>query len=43
VPDWVVATEAPLPRNANGKIQKDDLRRLAACHVAATPRRKTGR
>jgi long-chain acyl-CoA synthetase len=43
VPDWVVVTEAPLPRNANGKIQKDELRRLAASHVAATPRRKTGR
>jgi acyl-CoA synthetase (AMP-forming)/AMP-acid ligase II len=43
VPDWVVVTDAPLPRNANGKIQKDELRRLAASHVAATPRRKTGR
>ena len=43
VPDRVVITDGPLPRNANGKIQKDELRRLAASHVAATPRRKAGR
>jgi long-chain acyl-CoA synthetase len=42
VPDWVVVTDAPLPRNANGKIQKDQLRQMAERHVAATPRQKTG-
>jgi len=42
VPDWVVITDGPLPRNANGKIQKDRLRDLAERHVASTPRPKTG-
>lgn len=42
VPDWVIVTDAPLPHNANGKIQKHELRRLAERHIAAMPRRKTG-
>jgi acyl-CoA synthetase (AMP-forming)/AMP-acid ligase II len=42
VPDWVVITDGPLPRNANGKIQKDQLRQMAERHVADTPRRRTG-
>jgi acyl-CoA synthetase (AMP-forming)/AMP-acid ligase II len=29
VPDWIVVTDEPLPRNANGKIQKAELRQLA--------------
>jgi len=38
VPDWVVLSEEPLPRNANGKIQKAELRELAARHVAVSAR-----
>ncbi|MDR3534215.1 MAG: class I adenylate-forming enzyme family protein [Rhodopila sp.] len=38
VPDWVVVSEEPLPRNANGKIQKDQLRRQAEVVVATTDR-----
>lgn len=38
VPDWVVVSEEPLPRNANGKIQKAELREHAARHVATTVR-----
>ena len=38
VPDWVVLSEQPLPRNANGKIQKAELRQMAARHVAAAAR-----
>ncbi len=38
VPDWVVLSEEPLPRNANGKIQKAELRLLAARHVASAAR-----
>ena len=34
VPDWVVVSDEPLPRNANGKIQKDQLRRQAEAHVS---------
>ena len=29
VPDYVVMVNGPLPRNANGKIQKDWLREMA--------------
>ena len=39
VPDWVVVSDAPLPRNANGKIQKDQLRRQAEQHLAGAARR----
>ena len=38
VPDWVVLSEEPLPRNANGKIQKAALREMAARHVATAAR-----
>ena len=38
VPDWVVVSEDPLPRNANGKIQKDQLRRMAEAHAAHAAR-----
>lgn len=38
VPDWVVVSEEPLPRNANGKIQKDQLRRQAERYVAGASR-----
>ena len=38
VPDWVVVTGEPLPRNANGKIQKAVLREHAARHVATAAR-----
>lgn len=38
VPDWVVLSEEPLPRNANGKVQKAELRQLAARHVVTAAR-----
>jgi acyl-coenzyme A synthetase/AMP-(fatty) acid ligase len=33
-----VVSEDPLPRNANGKIQKDQLRRMAEAHAAHAAR-----
>jgi long-chain acyl-CoA synthetase len=38
VPDWVLVSDEPLPRNANGKIRKDQLRRRAAQDLAGAPR-----
>jgi acyl-CoA synthetase (AMP-forming)/AMP-acid ligase II len=42
VPDWVVVLDGPLPRNANGKIQKDQLRRIAQEYVAQAARSRSG-
>jgi len=41
VPDWVVVSPAPLPRNANGKIQKAELRTMAERFVATAGRPKS--
>jgi len=38
VPDWVVVSDRPLPRNANGKLQKDQLRQQAEQQLANAPR-----
>jgi long-chain acyl-CoA synthetase len=38
VPDWVVVSDEPLPRNANGKMQKAELRERAARHIASVGR-----
>jgi acyl-CoA synthetase (AMP-forming)/AMP-acid ligase II len=38
VPDWVIVSDEALPRNANGKIQKDQLRRRAAQDLAGVAR-----
>ena len=40
VPDAVVLTDGPLPRNANGKLQKDVLRAMIASGEVALPARR---